>query len=186
MKTLELIKNLKTIEDVAKVNTQKKNATNYKIILDYTLRYKDIKFNGSTLNTKAKNEIIKEFMQGGYIGKNKSDTSKPAKAKIDRYAIIFTSKKIQALVKTAKNTSEVSKIFIDNKLTSQGLLLKFAGQKTKTALEILQNGFEKLSDSDQDQAQEFVIWLNAKAKNEGYIATQKEIDAIDTENQKTA
>mgnify|MGYP000338841086 CR=1 FL=1 len=50
----------------------------------------------------------------------------------------------------------------------------------------MQNGFEKLSDSDQDQAQEFVIWLNAKAKNEGYIATQKEIDAIDTENQKTA
>ena len=85
--------------------------------------------------------------------------------------------------------SEMSKggnHIIDNKLTSQGLLLKFAGQKTKTALEILQNGFEKLSDSDQDQAQEFVIWLNAKAKNEGYIATQKEIDAIDTENQKTA
>lgn len=186
MKTLELIKDLKTIEDVAKVNIQKKNATNYKIILDYVLRYKDVKFNGSTINTKAKNEIIKEFMQGGYISKDKGDTSKPAKGKIDRYAIIFTSKKIQALVKTAKDTKDVSKIFIDNKLTSQGLLLKFAGQKTKTALEILQNGFEKLSDNDQDQAQEFVLWLNAKAKNEGYIATQKEMDAMDTENQKTA
>ena len=56
----------------------------------------------------------------------------------------------------------------------------------KTALEILQSGFEKLSDSDQDQAQEFVLWLNAKAKSEGYIATQKEMDAMDTENQKTA
>ena len=186
MKTLELIKNLKTIEDVAKVNTQKKNATNYKIILDYVLRYKDIKFNGSTLNTKAKNEIIKEFMQGGYIGKDKGDTSKPAKGKIDRYAIIFTSKKIQALVNTAKDTKEVSKIFIDNKIASQGLLLKFAGKKSLTALQILQSSFVKLSDSDQDQALEFVIWLNAKAKIEGYIATQQEIDAIDTENQKTA
>jgi len=186
MKTLELIKDLKRLETINKKDKQKLTKINYQIILNSVFDNKDIKFNGSTINTKAKNKLASTFMAGGYFNKDGSDTSKPAKAKIDRYAIIFTSKKVQALVNTAKDTKEVSKIFIDNKLTSQGLLLTFAGQKSKTALEILQSGFEKLSDSDQDQAQEFVLWLNAKAKIEGYVATQKEIDAIDTENQKTA
>ena len=88
-----------------------------------------------------KNKLASIFMEGGYRSKDGQEASKPAQSKINRYAIIFASKKIQTLVKNAKSPSDVSKIFIDNKLTSQGKLLTFAGQKPKTALEILKNGF---------------------------------------------
>ena len=45
------------------------------------------------MNTDAKKEIIQDFMAGGYLSKDKQNTTKPAKSKIDRYAIIFTSTK---------------------------------------------------------------------------------------------
>ena len=79
-----------------------------------------------------------------------------------------------------------SGLFIDNKIASQGKLLKFAGVKSKTALQILQAGYEKLDENDQDQAQEFIIWLNAKAELSGYSQTQAELDKLDQDNQKTA
>ena len=40
MKTLDLIKSLKSSELVAKKDKQKATAINYKIILDYVLKYK--------------------------------------------------------------------------------------------------------------------------------------------------
>ena len=183
MNTLDKIKYLKTTEAVAKLDKQKATAINYKIILDYVLKYKDTEFNGSTVNTDVKKEVIKDFMQGGYISKDKTNTTKPAKGKIDRYAIIFASNKVQKIVKDTENVTDISKIFIDNKLTSQGKLLKFAGVKQKNALQILQAGYEKLDDQDQDQAQEFVLWVNAKAELSGYSQTQAELDKLDQENQ---
>tara|TARA_R110000824_G_scaffold182948_1_gene363946 strand:+ start:298 stop:519 length:222 start_codon:yes stop_codon:yes gene_type:complete len=72
------------------------------------------------------------------------------------------------------------------KIASQGKLLKFAGVKSKTALQILQAGYEKLDENDQDQAQEFIVWVNAKAELSGYSQTQEELDKLDQENQKTA
>ena len=186
MQTLELIKDLKRVETTKKGYSQKQKEINYQIIINSVFDNKDIKFNGSTINTKAKNKLAGIFMQGGYLSKDGQEASKPAQSKINRYAIIFASKKIQTLVKNAKSPSDVSKIFIDNKLTSQGKLLTFAGQKPKTALEILKNGFRKLSDNDQDEAQEYVIWINSEAKREGYLATQQEIDAIDNQNQQKA
>ena len=65
MNTLDKIKSLKSSEEVAKKDKQKATAINYKIILDYVLKYKDVKFNGSTMNTDAKKEIIQDFMAGG-------------------------------------------------------------------------------------------------------------------------
>ena len=186
MNTLDKIKHLKTTEAVAKLDKQKATAINYKIILDYVLKYKDTKFNGSTVNSDVKKEVIKDFMQGGYISKDKQNTTKPAKSKIDRYAIIFTSTKIQNVVKNCDDVAKISKIFIDNKIASQGKLLKFAGVKQKTALQILQAGYEKLDDQDQDQAQEFIVWVNAKAIKSGYSQTQAELDKLDQDNQKTA
>ena len=186
MNTLDKIKYLKTTEAVAKLDKQKATAINYKIILDYVLKYKDTKFNGSTINSDVKKEVINDFMQGGYISKDTTDTTKPAKAKIDRYAMIFASKSVQKIVNHAKDVNQISKIFIDNKLTSQGKLLKFAGVKQKNALQILQAGYEKLDDQDQDQAQEFIVWVNAKAELSGYSQTQAELDKLDQDNQKTA
>tara|TARA_R110002051_G_scaffold159144_1_gene230492 strand:- start:225 stop:848 length:624 start_codon:yes stop_codon:yes gene_type:complete len=186
MNTLDKIKYLKTTEAVAKLDKQKATAINLKIIFDYVLKYKNTKFNGSTVNSDVKKEVINDFMQGGYISKDKTNTTKPAKAKIDRYAIIFASNKVQKIVKDAKNVTDISKIFIDNKIASQGKLLKFAGVKAKTALQILQAGYEKLDENDQDQAQEFIIWLNAKAKLSGYSQTQEALDKLDQDNQKTA
>tara|TARA_R110000765_G_scaffold92948_1_gene175277 strand:- start:18 stop:623 length:606 start_codon:yes stop_codon:yes gene_type:complete len=186
MNTLDKIKYLKTTEAVAKLDKQKATAINYKIILDYVLKYKDIKFNGNTINTEIKQQVTKDFMQGGYISKDTTDTTKPAKAKIDRYAMIFASKSVQKIVNHAKDVNQISKIFIDNKLTSQGKLLKFAGVKQKNALQILQAGYEKLDDQDQDQAQEFIVWVNAKAIKSGYSQTQAELDELDQDNQKTA
>tara|TARA_R110000824_G_scaffold140208_1_gene305936 strand:+ start:153 stop:758 length:606 start_codon:yes stop_codon:yes gene_type:complete len=186
MNTLDKIKYLKTTEAVAKLDKQKATAINYKIILDYVLKYKDTKFNGSTVNSDVKQQVAKDFMQGGYISKDTTDTTKPAKAKIDRYAMIFASKSVQKIVNHAKDVNQISKIFIDNKLTSQGKLLKFAGVKQKNALQILQAGYEKLDDQDQDQAQEFIVWVNAKAIKSGYSQTQAELDELDQDNQKTA
>ena len=186
MNTLDKIKYLKTTEAVAKLDKQKATAINYKIILDYVLKYKDTKFNGSTVNSDVKQQVAKDFMQGGYISKDTTDTTKPAKAKIDRYAMIFASKSVQKIVNHAKDVNQISKIFIDNKLTSQGKLLKFAGVKQKNALQILQAGYEKLDDQDQDQAQEFIVWVNAKAIKSGYSQTQAELDKLDQDNQKTA
>ena len=183
MNTLDKIKYLKTTEAVAKLDKQKATAINYKIILDYVLKYKDTKFNGSTVNSDVKKEVINDFMQGGYISKDKTNTTKPAKGKIDRYAIIFASKSVQKIVNHAKDVTDISKIFIDNKLTSQGKLLKFAGVTQKTALQILQAGYEKLDENDQDQAQEFIVWVNAKAELSGYSQTQAELDKLDQENQ---
>jgi ribosomal protein L10 len=186
MKTLDLIKSLKSSELVAKKDKQKATAINYKIILDYVLKYKDVKFNGSTMNTDAKKEVIKDFMAGGYLSKDKQNTTKPAKSKIDRYAIIFTSTKIQDVVKNCDDVAKISKYFIALKIASQGKLLKFAGVKSKTALQSLKDSYNKLDDQDQDQAQEFVIWLNAQAKISGYSQTQAELDKIDQDNQKRA
>ena len=186
MNTLDKIKSLKSSEEVAKKDKQKASAINYKIILDYVLKYKDVKFNGSTMNTDAKKEVIQDFMAGGYLSKDKQNTTKPAKSKIDRYAIIFTSTKIQDVVKNCDDVAKISKYFVALKIASQGKLLKFAGIKSKTALQILQAGYEKLDDQDQDQAQEFVLWVNAKAELSGYSQTQAELDKLDQENQKTA
>ena len=186
MNTLDKIKSLKSSEEVAKKDKQKATAINYKIILDYVLKYKDVKFNGSTMNTDAKKEVIQDFMAGGYLSKDKQNTTKPAKSKIDRYAIIFTSTKIQDVVKNCDDVAKISKYFVALKIASQGKLLKFAGVKSKTALQILQAGYEKLDENDQDQAQEFIVWVNAKAKLSGYSQTQAELDKLNQENQKTA
>ena len=186
MNTLDKIKSLKSSEEVAKKDKQKASAINYKIILDYVLKYKDVKFNGSTMNTDAKKEVIQDFMAGGYLSKDKQNTTKPAKSKIDRYAIIFTSTKIQDVVKNCDDVAKISKYFIALKIASQGKLLKFAGVTSKTALQSLKDSYNKLDDQDQDQAQEFVIWLNAQAKISGYSQTQAELDKIDQDNQKRA
>ena len=124
-------------------------------------------FNTEQFNEQIKTQVLK--------------INKSLNLELKTVKILLSPRDLTVKIKTLE-----PKIFIDNKIASQGLLLKFAGKKSLTALQILQSSFVKLSDSDQDQAQEFVIWLNAKAKIEGYIATQQEIDAIDTENQKTA
>ena len=53
-------------------------------------------------------------------------------------------------------------------------------------MQSLKDSYNKLDDQDQDQAQEFVIWLNAQAKISGYSQTQAELDKIDQDNQKRA
>ena len=180
MNIIEIIKDLRAKEGDKKEFTKAYNEVNYKLILATSFKYKDTKFDSSNMNTTIKNQLSKEFVAGGYVAKDKAEPTKLATAKIDRLSRIYSSKKIQELLKTAKSIEGTSKIYVENKIASQGKLLKFvSGAKTIDYLELAIKAFDNLVQYSDDETQEFIITINAKAKIMGMLATQAELDEID-------
>jgi len=180
MNIVNLIKDLKTKEGVKKLETKAYNDANYKLILALTFKYKDTNFDNSTVNGDVKKQLDKEFVAGGYVAKDSTEPTKLAQAKIDRLSRIYSSKKIQELIKPAKSIEGVSKIYIKNKIASQGKLLTFVGgAKSVDYLAVATKSFENLVQHSEDDTQEFIILINAQAKKMGFVQTQQELDEID-------
>tara|TARA_R110002153_G_scaffold273578_2_gene444848 strand:- start:139 stop:693 length:555 start_codon:yes stop_codon:yes gene_type:complete len=180
MNIIDIIKDLKSKEREKKEFTKAYNEVNYKLILATSFKYKDTKFDSSNMNTTIKNQLSKEFVAGGYVAKDKAEPTKLAQAKIDRLSRIYSSKKIQELLKTAKSVEGVSKIYVENKIASQGKLLKFvSGNKFVDYLELANKAFDNLVQHSDDETQEFIITINAQAKKMGFVQTQQDLDEID-------
>jgi hypothetical protein len=187
MNIIDLIKDLKAKENTKKLEVTAYNIANYTLILALSFKYKDTNFKNQTVNTSIKNQLDKEFVAGGYVAKDSSEITKLAQAKIDRLSRIYSSSKIQELLKTAKSVEGVSKIYVENKIGSQGKLLEFVGgAKTVDYLGLANKAFANLIQHNEDDTQEFIILVNAQAKNSGYATTQAELDNLDDVNQKTA
>ena len=185
MNIIDLIKDLKEKEGVRKAETKAYNEANYKLILALTFKYKSMNFKDQTVNTTIKKQIDKEFIAGGYVAKDVAEPTKLAQAKIDRLSRIYSSDKIQELLKPAKSIEGVSKIYVENKIASQGKLLSFVGgAKTVDYLGLANKAFANLIQHSEDDTQEFIILVNAQAKNQGFAQTQTELDELDKHNQK--
>ena len=187
MNIIDLIKDLKAKENTKKLEVTAYNIANYTLILALSFKYKDTNFKNQSVNTSIKNQLDKEFIAGGYVAKDVAEPTKLAQAKIDRLSRIYSSDKIQELLKPAKSIEGVSKIYVENKIASQGKLLSFVGgAKTIDYLALANKAFDNLIQHSEDDTQEFIILVNTQAKNSGYATTQAELDNLDNVNQKTA
>ena len=183
--TLDLVKKLfKAETSKSKISISYRDL-NYTLLTAYITKFKNTEFKVDADNTNAKNLVIKDFADGGYnLKNNENEVSKLTQAKINRYSRIYSHNKIQDLIKKCENITQVSKILVDNKLTTQGKLFKYiTPPKTIDYKKLAEQAFENLIEHDQDETQEFILWSNSKAKLIGCKMTQAELDADDKKNQ---
>ena len=172
-----LLKQMFALDKQTKETKKEYNTYNYYVLTSYIFENKNIKFNGQTINTKVKNKIINEFINAGFKTDKENNLLKMTQTKINLFSRIYSHKKVQELIKDCKDYQGVLDTLENNKLNSQGKLVKFiGGNKEKVENE---NDSQELTDSEfSNKIQEMIEsreWKSSSALKDIQIVTTEKL-----------